>query len=81
MELVNFVGAYPSKDGKWLLITLARKGSEEKFRLIVPYGAQTAYESETKYYVLLPKSKNDKKEKPKEEPKEEHEPLEEEIPF
>ena len=81
MELINFIGAQPSKDGKWLLVSFARKGSDEKFRFIVPYGAQTAYESETKYYVLLSKSKNDKKEKTKEEPKEEHEPLEDEIPF
>ena len=78
MELVNFVGAYPSKDGKYLLVTLARKGSDEKFRLIVPFGAETAYQSEKKYYVLFPKSKNEPKEKPKEEPKEE---LEDEIPF
>lgn len=74
MELINFIGASPSKDGKWLLLAFARKGTDEKFRLIVPYGAQTAYESETKYYVLFPKAKN----KPKEEPKEE---LEEDIPF
>lgn len=78
MELVNFVGASPSKDGKYLLVTFARKGSDEKFRFIVPYGAQTAYESEKKYYVLFPKAKNEPKEKPKEEPKEE---LEDEIPF
>lgn len=77
MELINFVGAIPSKDGKWLLMTFARKGSDEKFRFIVPYGAQTAYESEKKYYVLFPKAKNE----PKEKPKEEHEPLEDEIPF
>lgn len=77
MELINFIGASPSKDGKWLLLAFARKGTDEKFRLIVPYGAQTAYESEKKYYVLFPKAKNE----PKEKPKEEHEPLEDEIPF
>ena len=76
MEIVNVVGACPSKDGKWLLVTFARKGSDEKFRFIVPYGAQTAYESETKYYVLLPKAKNEQKEEPKEKPVED-----EDIPF
>lgn len=80
MELINFIGAYPSKDGKYLLITFARKGSDEKFRLIVPYGAQTAYESEKKYYVLFPKSKNEPKEKPAED-KPEFNANEEDIPF
>lgn len=80
MELVNFVGAYPSKDGKYLLVTLARKGSDEKFRLIVPYGAQTAYESEKKYYVLFPKAKNEPKEEPKED-KSKFNANEEDIPF
>ena len=77
MELINFVGACPSKDGKWLLVTFARKGSDEKFRFIAHYGTGTAYESENKYYVLFDKTKNE----PKEKPKEEHEPLEDEIPF
>lgn len=80
MELINFIGASPSKDGKWLLMTFARKGSDEKFRFIVPYGAQTAYESEKKYYVLFPKSKNEPKEKPKED-KPEFNANEEDIPF
>ena len=78
MELINFVGASPSKDGKWLLVTFARKGTDEKFRFIAHYGTGTAYESENKYYVLFPKSK---KEEPKEAPKEEHDTLEDEIPF
>ena len=86
MELINFVGASPSKDGKWLLVTFARKGTNEKFRFIAHYGTGTAYESENKYYVLFPKSKMEEpkeepKEESKEEPKEEHDTLEEEIPF
>lgn len=80
MEIINFVGASPSKDGKWLLVTFARKGTDEKFRFIVPYGAQTAYESEKKYYVLFPKAKNEPKEKPAED-KPEVEANEEDIPF
>ena len=80
MEIINFIGASPSKDGKWLLMTFARKGSDEKFRFIVPYGAQTAYESEKKYYVLFPKAKNEPKEKPKED-KPEFNANEEDIPF
>ena len=78
MELVNFIGASPSKDGKWLLVTFARKGTDEKFRFIAHYGTGTAYETEDKYHVLFPKAKNETKEEPKEEPKEE---LEEDIPF
>ena len=86
MELINFVGASPSKDGKWLLVTFARKGTNEKFRFIAHYGTGTAYESENKYYVLFPKSKMEEpkeepKEESKEEPKEEHDTLDEEIPL
>lgn len=80
MELVNFIGACPSKDGKWLLVTLARKGSDEKFRLIVPFGSETAFESSTKYCVLFSKSKNEPKEKPAED-KPGFNANEEDIPF
>ena len=81
MELINFVGASPSKDGKWLLVTFARNGTDEKFRWIVPYGAVrkliVACNEDDIYKIILPVFK--KKEAQKEEPKEE--PKEEEIPF
>ena len=80
MDLVNFIGASPSKDGKWLLVTFARKGSDEKFRFIAPYGTGTAYESENKYYVLFDKPKNEPKKKPAED-KPEFNADEDEIPF
>ena len=83
MELVNFIGASPSQDGKWLLVTFARKGSDEKFRWIVPYGAggklPVACKEDDRYKISLPVFK--KKEEAKEEPKEELEQLEDEIPF
>ena len=83
MELVNFIGAIPSQDGKWLLVTFARNGSDEKLRWIVPYGAVgklvVACKEDDRYKISLPVFK--KKEAQKEEPKEEHEPLEDEIPF
>ena len=81
MELINFIGAYPSKDGKYLLVTFARKGSDEKFRFIAHYGTGTAYESENKYYVLFPKPKNEPKEKPKEDKPEFNANEDEDIPF
>lgn len=80
MELINFIGASPSKDGKWLLVTFARKGTDEKFRFIAHYGTGTAYESDDKYYVLFPKAKNEPKEKPAED-KPEFNANEEDIPF
>ena len=73
MELINFVGAIPSQDGKWLLVTFARKGSDEKFRWIVPLVAVgklvVASKEDDLYKISLPVFK--KKEEPKEE----------EIPF
>ena len=79
MELVNFIGANPSQNGKWLLVTFARNGSDEKFRWIVPYDAVgklvVACKEDDRYKISLPVLKK------KEEPKEEHEPLEDEIPF
>lgn len=82
MELINFIGAQASKDGKWLLVTFVRQDTEEKVRLLVPYeakrGAVARVAEDGKTYVYFPM----KKEEPKEEPKEEHEPLEDEdIPF
>ena len=82
MELVNFIGASPSKNGKWLLVTFVRNGSDEKFRWIVPYGAVgklVACKEDERYKITLPLIK--KKEEPKEEQKEELEALEDEIPF
>ena len=87
MELVNFIGAIPSQDGKWLLVTFSRKESDEKFRWIVPYGAVgklvVACKEDDRYKITLPvfKKKEAQKEEPREKPKEEHEPLEDEIPF
>ena len=79
MELINFIGAIPSQDGKWLLVTFARKGSDEKFRWIVPLeavGKLVACKEDDRYKISLPVIK-----KKEEAPKEEHEPLEDEIPF
>ena len=82
MELINFIGACPSKDGKWLLVTFGRQDTEEKVRLLVPYEAKRGpiarVAEDGKTYVYFPM----KKEEPKEEPKEEQEPSEDEdIPF
>ena len=81
MELVNFIGASPSQDGKWLLLTFARKGSDEKFRWIVPYGAvgklPVACKEDDRCKISLAITSFAKKE----EPKEERDPLEDEIPF
>ena len=83
MELVNFIGASHSQDGKWLLVTFARKGTDEKFRWIVPYGADgklpVACKEDDRYKISLSLTSYAKKE---EAPKEEHkEELEDEIPF
>ena len=82
MEIINFIGANPSKDGKWLLVTFARKGTNEKFRWILPYGTggklPVACKEDDRYKISLALASYAKKEEPKEEPKEE---LEEDIPF
>ena len=82
MELVNFIGASPSKDGKWLLVTFARKGTDEKFRWIVPYcvGGKlpVACKEDDKYKISLALTSYAKKE---EASKEEHDLIEDEIPF
>ena len=82
MELINFIGACRSKDGKWILVTFARNGTDDKVRLLVPYvtkrGPVARDAEDGKTYVYFPM----KKEEPKEELKEEHEPPEDEdIPF
>ena len=78
MEIINFIGACPSKDGKWLLVTFGRKDTEEKVRLLVPYEAKRGpvarVAEDGKTYVYFPMKK--------EEPKEDRDPLEDEdIPF
>ena len=82
MELVNFIGACPSQDGKWLLVTFALKGSDKKYRWIVPYGADgklpVACKEDDRYKIYLALTSYAKKE---EAPKEEHDTLEDEIPF
>ena len=40
MELINFIGAQASKDGKWLLVTFGRKDTDEKVRWLVPFNAK-----------------------------------------
>ena len=79
MELINFIGAQASKDGKWLLVTFVREDTDEKVRLLVPYEAKRGpiarVADDGKTYVYFPM----KKEELKEEPKEEHE--DEDIPF
>ena len=83
MELVNFIGAKPSQDGKWLLVTFALKGSDKKYRWILPYGTggklPVACKEDDRYKISLALTSYAKKEEaPKEDPKEE---LEEDIPF
>ena len=80
MELINFIGASPSKDGKWLLVTFARNGTDDKVRLLVPYEAKRGpvarVADDGKTYVYLPMKKEEPKEEPKEKPVED-----EDIPF
>ena len=80
MELINFIGAQVSKDGKWLLVTFARKGTEEKVRWLVPFnakGSAEAFDYEGKKFVFIPI--NFKKEEPKKEAPDTI--AEEELPF
>ena len=80
MELINYVGAQASKDGKWLLVTFAREETDEKVRLIVPYEAKKGpvarVTDDGNAYVYFPMKK-------KEEPKKEAPDTiaEEELPF
>ena len=80
MELINFIGAQVSKDGKWLLVTFGRKDTEEKVRWLVPFNTNRApiafYDENGKTCVFFPMKKE-------EEPKQE-EPdkiAEDELPF
>lgn len=67
MELINFIGAQASKDGKWLLVTFGRKDTDEKVRWLVPYEAKKGpvarVADDGNTYVYLPM----KKEEPKQE--------------
>ena len=80
MELINFVGAQTSKDGKWLLVTFGRKDTEEKVRWLVPFNTNRApiafYDENGKTCVFFPISK---KEEHKQEAPETN--AEDELPF
>ena len=84
MELINYVGASLSKDGKWFLVTFARKDTDEKVRCLIPFNANRgpiAFDEDGKTYVYFPMKKE---EEPKQE--EHHKCLEnlvgeEDIPF
>lgn len=80
MELINYVGAQASKDGRWLLVTFARKDTDEKVRFLVPFEAKrgpVAFVDEGKTYVFFPITK--KEEEPKKEVPDAI--AEEELPF
>lgn len=70
MELINFIGAQASKDGKWLLVTFGLKDKEEKVRLLVPYEAKkgpvarVADDGNTYVYFPMKKEEEPKKEAP-----------------
>lgn len=70
MEIINFIGACPSKNGKWLLVTFGRKDTEEKVRLLVPYDAKkgpvarVADDGNTYVYFPMKKEEEPKKEAP-----------------
>lgn len=82
MELINFIGAQDSKDGKWLLVTFGRKDADEKVRFLVPFEAKRGpvarIADNGKYYVVyFPITK--KEEEPKQEAPDAI--AEEELPF
>ena len=83
MELINFIGAQASKDGKWLLVTFGRKDTEDKVRWLVPFNANKcpvagiADADDGKAYVFLSMKK--KEEEPKQEAPDAI--AEEELPF
>ena len=79
MELINFIGAQTSKDGKWLLVTFGRKDTDEKVRCLIPFNANRgpiAFYEDGKTCVFFPLSK---KEEPKQEAPETI--AEDELPF
>lgn len=82
MELINFIGAQVSKDGKWLLVTFGRKDTDEKVRWLVPFNTNRApiafFDENGKTCVFFPMNK--KSEEPKQEPKPDT-IAEEELPF
>lgn len=84
MELINFIGAQVSKDGKWLLVTFGRKDTDEKVRWLVPFNSKRlplagiADADDGKAYIMV-----NMKKKEEEEPKQEAPETiaEEELPF
>lgn len=84
MELINFIGAQTSKDGKWLLVTFGRKDTDEKVRWLVPFNSKRlplagiADADDGKAYIMV-----NMKKKEEEEPKQEAPETiaEEELPF
>ena len=81
MELINVIGAQHSKDGKWLLVTFVRKGTDEKLRWLVPFNAKggpEAFVYEGKTFAFIPINFK-KEEEPKQEASDKIE--EEELPF
>lgn len=86
MELINFIGAQASKDGKWLLVTFGRKDTDEKVRWLVPFNSKKcpvagiAEDGVDKAYIMVIMGTAKKKE---EEPKQEAPDTiaEEELPF
>lgn len=84
MELINFIGAQASKDGKWLLVTFGRKDTDEKVRWLVPFNAKKcpvagiADADDGKAYVFLSMKKKEEEEPKKEAP---DAIAEEELPF
>lgn len=88
MELINFIGAQASKDGKWLLVTFGIEDTEKKVRFLVPYEAKRGpiarVGEDGKTYVYFPMKKEEPKEEPKEDqprPRPQINPNAEDIPF
>ena len=81
MELINFIGAQVSKDGKWLLFTFGRKDTDEKVRWLVPFNAKkcpvSGIADDGKAYEIISLKK--KEEEPKQEAPETI--AEDELPF
>lgn len=85
MELINFIGAQASKDGKWLLVTFGRKDTDEKVRWLVPFNAKKgpcfADADDDKAYLNLPMKKKEEEPKQEEHPKCLENLVCEDIPF
>lgn len=83
MELINYVGAQASKDGRWLLVTFARKDTDEKVRWLVPFNSKKfpvagiADADDGKAYVMVTMKKKEEEEPKQEAP----DAIAEELPF